>query len=202
MLFRSAGNDTLYGGAGHNTFLFCPGHGQDSIAAELAAAPSERQGVIDFGAEIPLAEIDFQRRGNQLVMTRMNSDDSITVEEFFRDNDPANLWNPISTITFQHDLASLMASEIPSRLSNARMGSAGDDTLSASPRIASLYGGAGDDLLLASAGNDLLDGGAGVDTASYASSQGGVVVDLSLATPQDTQGAGVDTLLAIEHVIG
>ena len=51
-------------------------------------------------------------------------------------------------------------------------------------------------------GADTLDGGAGSDTASYASAKAGVTVDLGLTGPQNTHGAGTDTLVSIENLIG
>jgi Ca2+-binding RTX toxin-like protein len=47
-----------------------------------------------------------------------------------------------------------------------------------------------------------LIGGEGTDTADYADSASGVVVRLALGTPQDTGGAGIDTLSEIENVRG
>jgi Ca2+-binding RTX toxin-like protein len=65
-----------------------------------------------------------------------------------------------------------------------------------------LAGGAGNDLLQGGAGNDYLDGGAGYDAASYANAASGVTVDLSIQGDQNTGGAGVDTLVNIEYLIG
>ena len=48
--------------------------------------------------------------------------------------------------------------------------------------------------LKTSGGVNVLDGGDGVNTASYASAMSGVTVDLGITGPQDTLGAGVDTL--------
>ena len=51
-------------------------------------------------------------------------------------------------------------------------------------------------------GVNVLDGGDGVNTASYASAMSGVTVDLGITGPQDTLGAGVDTLKNIENLVG
>jgi Ca2+-binding RTX toxin-like protein len=56
--------------------------------------------------------------------------------------------------------------------------------------------------LTGNAGNNVLNGGAGVDTASYANAAAGVSVSLASSTAQDTLGAGSDTLIAIEALIG
>ena len=84
-------------------------------------------------------------------------------------------------------------------------GTAGDDTLNGTSGDDTINGLAGNDTLSGGLGNDVLDGGAGdFDTASYldASPILGVVVDLTVAGPQNTIGAGTDTLTGIENIIG
>jgi Ca2+-binding RTX toxin-like protein len=69
-----------------------------------------------------------------------------------------------------------------------------------------LTGDAGDNVLIGGAGDDTLTGGDGdgdgSDTASYAAAGSGVTVDLTLAGPQNTVGAGIDTLAGIENLTG
>ena len=78
---------------------------------------------------------------------------------------------------------------------NRLYGGKSDDTLE---------GGGGDDTLEGGAGVDVLEGGLGTDEASYASSDAGVTVDLSLRdTKQDSGGhAKGDTLTGIENIRG
>ena len=71
-----------------------------------------------------------------------------------------------------------------------------EDFLFASP------GSEGNDTLLSTSGNDTLNGGSGNDTGSYATAAAGVTVDLSLTGPQNTVGAGTDTLVSIENLVG
>jgi serralysin len=77
--------------------------------------------------------------------------------------------------------------------------------------IEAAIGGRGDDmltgngaanLLLGGQGDDALDGGDGFDLASYLGATGAVQVDLSLAGTQDTGGAGADSLVRIEGLLG
>ncbi len=63
-------------------------------------------------------------------------------------------------------------------------------------------GNGGANVLSGNAGNNRLDGQGGADTASYAGAAQAVVVDLDNGEAQDTGGAGVDTLVSIEHLIG
>jgi Ca2+-binding RTX toxin-like protein len=78
----------------------------------------------------------------------------------------------------------------------------GVDTLIGGAGNDSVWGGDGNDLLDGGAGDDTIDGGAGIDTVSYALAEAGVEIDLSLVEDQLTRGAGVDTLISIENVIG
>lgn len=81
------------------------------------------------------------------------------------------------------------------------VGSAFADTLSGDAQDNTIFGGTGDDLISGGAGNNVLDGGTGIDTASYATSVGAVVVNLDLGTSSNGFG-GADTLISIENVMG
>ncbi len=65
-----------------------------------------------------------------------------------------------------------------------------------------LTGAGGADNLTGGGGNDTLDGGPGNDFARYQDAPAGVVVNLTIAGPQDTHGDGVDTLISIENLAG
>jgi Ca2+-binding RTX toxin-like protein len=80
-------------------------------------------------------------------------------------------------------------------------GLAGADTLSGLAGNDLLNGNGDADVLDGGPGNDTLDGGAGVDTASYASATSGVTVAIA-AGAQNTIGAGIDTLIAVENLTG
>ena len=66
-----------------------------------------------------------------------------------------------------------------------------------------LYGHGGDDVLDGGPGDDIIDGGPGANTASYADATAGVIVSLTLqGSAQNTGGAGTDTLINIQNLIG
>jgi Ca2+-binding RTX toxin-like protein len=65
-----------------------------------------------------------------------------------------------------------------------------------------MQGSDGQDVLQGGAGDDGLYGGAGTDMASYAAAIAGVTVSLVPSGAQDTHGAGNDTLIDIEGLIG
>ncbi|MBT7082342.1 MAG: hypothetical protein HN929_12930, partial [Chloroflexi bacterium] len=91
-------------------------------------------------------------------------------------------------------------------------GMAGDDLLSGDAGNDSLFGGAGNDTIEGGTGDDIMNAGAGNDTASYIYPGTAVYVDLTRTDSQDTRtqevidqgldGAGSDTLLSFENVIG
>lgn len=78
-------------------------------------------------------------------------------------------------------------------LNDVLIGTISDDTIT---------GFAGNDTLIGGAGNDVLNGETGSDTASYGDATAGVTVNLNLTSAQNTVGAGIDTLLSIERLIG
>jgi Ca2+-binding RTX toxin-like protein len=86
------------------------------------------------------------------------------------------------------------------------IGSPYDDVLTGSDADNVIQAGGGGDVLTGRGGNDTLDGGSGSDTASYrpapAGATQGVRVDLGVAGPQSTGGAGADTLSGIENLAG
>lgn len=81
-------------------------------------------------------------------------------------------------------------------------GGDGNDVLSGGAGDNILYGDNGNDLLFSGPGNDVLDGGAGNNTVSYELASSGVTVSTAQTDPQDTGGAGVDTLIDIQNLIG
>jgi Ca2+-binding RTX toxin-like protein len=85
-------------------------------------------------------------------------------------------------------------------LANAITGTAGNNLLSGFGGADTLAGMAGADTLVGGSGNDRLDGGTGTDLLTYAEATGAVAVDLGRS--RATGAEGIDTLAAIENVIG
>ena len=81
-------------------------------------------------------------------------------------------------------------------------GSNFNDMLTGNAGANLLNGGAGDDTLDGGAGDDTLNGGTGIDTASYGSALSAVTVNLAINAAQNTLGAGIDILSAIENLTG
>jgi Ca2+-binding RTX toxin-like protein len=81
-------------------------------------------------------------------------------------------------------------------------GSAHGDVLTGGDGANVISGGAGEDLLEGLNGDDTLNGGDGVDTVSYANAGAGVIVSMRDSGPQATGGAGIDTLMRLENIVG
>ncbi|KQM97916.1 hypothetical protein ASE85_13670 [Sphingobium sp. Leaf26] len=87
-------------------------------------------------------------------------------------------------------------------LAQAIVGNSGNNSLIGLGGNDVLEGGTGDDVLNGGLGNDTLDGGTGTDTVTYAGGAAGVTVSLAIAGAQNTVGAGSDTLISVENLIG
>lgn len=212
------GEDTLIGGSGSNRFV----HYRGDVL--LAANPEGSVAGINT-LELPLIwpeDLILERQGDQLRLTYKNQGlagySTIRVEDFFRDFTVLNRWNPLQFITFGSG-ARWDARTLAARFPNSFIGSSSDNKLSGRDSddwldgmqgndllqgLAghdTLQGGSGSDTLIGGPGNDLLLGGEGLDTASWAGITTAVRVNLTLSGPQDS-GAGLDTLVSIEHLTG
>ncbi len=68
--------------------------------------------------------------------------------------------------------------------------------------IENITGSSAADTIEGDGGNNVLSGGNGADLLSYAHAAGGVSVNLSLSTAQNTGAAGIDTLTLFENLAG
>ncbi|HEX2039590.1 MAG TPA: fibronectin type III domain-containing protein [Acidimicrobiales bacterium] len=82
------------------------------------------------------------------------------------------------------------------------LGSDHNDVLTGDENANVIEGGAGNDTINGRLGDDTLSGDAATNTVSYAGAPSGVTVTLSLATRQNTGGAGNDLLSGFLHIIG
>ena len=105
-----------------------------------------------------------------------------------------------------------MATIIGTNGNNILNGTASTDTIIGLAGNDQLLANGGNDRLNGGVGNDVLNGGLGIDTADYSNlliggttyigATAGVTVNLNLTGAQNTKGAGSDTLLSIENLIG
>lgn len=81
-------------------------------------------------------------------------------------------------------------------------GTAGNDILIGTTGNDIINGLDGVDVIEGLAGNDTLNGGNGIDTLTYTNATSSITLNLSLTTPQNTGGAGLDTITNFENLTG
>ncbi|MBO9621365.1 MAG: hypothetical protein J7500_01505 [Sphingomonas sp.] len=168
-----AGNDWLSGGGGDDTLI--GGAGNDTVGYGSASA----------GVVVDLSNMGPQDTGGAGVDV-LQSVENISGSGFDDVLTGDGVGNVLAGDAGQDWLSGGGGSDIET-------GGEGHD---------SVWGGEADDLLDGGAGDDTIWGGAGIDTVTYAAAQTGVEIDLSWTEEQDTRGAGVDTLVSVENVVG
>ncbi|WP_416357031.1 M10 family metallopeptidase C-terminal domain-containing protein [Aureimonas phyllosphaerae] len=225
-LLGGAGDDTLSGGEGRN--LLDGGEGFDTVSyADASGAVDVRLGntlpqTVSVGTQDRLVGIEA------VIGSRFDDRFSGTDrDEHFFGGDGDDLFHASrgsdlvdggagrDTLSFQAfasgvsaDLSTEARQEVAAGTSlrivsiEALTGSEHADTLRAGDSGSTILALRGDDLVIGGAGNDTLDGGAGSNTISYETAASGVVVTLGLEGPQDTRGAGVDTIRRFQGLVG
>ncbi|WP_144392159.1 calcium-binding protein [Pleionea sediminis] len=78
------GNDLLVGGAGDDRYVFRPGAGQDIIDNSVGEDGTD---WLLFTGDITSDRLNFSRSGNDMVITISNSDDKVTVKNWYLGNE-------------------------------------------------------------------------------------------------------------------
>ncbi|AGI23743.1 HlyJ hemolysin-like protein [Pseudomonas sp. ATCC 13867] len=171
VLEGGAGNDTLYGSFGNDTYVFNLGDGSDLL---IERRPDQAYGNVApsfdellFGEGIDAADLSFVRQGFDLLIAHANGSDQILVQNWFRG--PTEHFK-LNSLYFA-DGSELSQSEIESLV--VYRGTAAADSINGSDQNDTVYVGAGDDQVWAGSGedrvygeadSDYLDGQAGDDT--------------------------------------
>ena len=114
---------------------------------------------------------------------------------------PGDMLEVILTVTDAGGLSTQRTVQIEI-VNNLLSGTNGNDSLVGTAGADNIQALNGNDIVQGRGGNDLLDGGAGTDTVSYIQATGGVTVNLSQTTAQDTVSDGVDTITNFENLTG
>ncbi|MBM4329357.1 MAG: hypothetical protein FJ118_19610 [Deltaproteobacteria bacterium] len=145
ILDGGTGNDRLFGEAGNDTYMFRRGSGQDIIIDPDPTA--DNADTIWLGSNLTPEEVVLRRSGNNLVLRIKDTNDVLTVQDYFKND---SLLNRVEQIQFM-DGAVWTHDDI---LLQIVAPTEGDDII---------YGGAGDDAINGAGGNDALYGNAGND---------------------------------------
>ncbi|MGQ7793183.1 M10 family metallopeptidase C-terminal domain-containing protein [Faunimonas sp. B44] len=208
VLDGQAGNDTIYGGIGNDTLLggagndlLYGGFGTDTVNGGagndvIYVLDGEYGDNVDGGGGTD--RYDFSAFVNYYVAISLAAGTSQVYDSF------GNPFGPLNTVTGVENVTggALGDTITGSGTANVLDGNAGNDFLRGLAGNDTLIGRDGNDILDGGAGDDILHGGAGIDEARYGSATAGVTVDLALAGAQNTGGAGIDTLTAIENLTG
>lgn len=158
-LMGGKGNDYLKNSAGSDTYLFGRNDGTDTIEQSDMTDPAiQGQDNITFIGGINVQDISLSSVGVDLIISFNQTDDQITVENFF------TAGNKLQTIHFA-DGISWSFDDIKSQLPEGA-------TLIASDQGSRLEGGIGDDTLISGIGDDDLIGGSGSDTYIFGQNWG------------------------------
>lgn len=89
VLDGGAGDDTLNGGAGSNTYLFGRGYGHDTVSSEAALA-AETERYVLFLEAIGANDLWFSRAANNLDVSIVSTQDTLTISDWFTDPNNQN----------------------------------------------------------------------------------------------------------------
>ncbi len=225
-LIGGTGNDTVNGGAGDDTIVYRSGDGSDSIDG---GADSDTLRIIEATAgandtaRIVMANGLITRVGDATVSNVENvqldlgagvdtldyngTTDAVSVNLLSGAATGFNFVRGVENVIGGVNNDTLLGNNADNSLDGAAgddtvRGGFGNDAISGGAGNDQLYGEQGDDVLNGGAGDDRIDGGVGIDTASYAGAAQGVNVSLATTQPQNTGGAGTDTLIGIENLTG
>ncbi len=181
-----AGNDSLSGSIGNDTYIFDKGYGKDTIIDY-----DETAGNVDsilFGANISREDLSYRRVINSLEFTVNNSEDKLTIEDYFLASNAVEVLQLADNSVFNNsdfenlDIYGTDAKETIMGDTKDNViyglagmdeirGGAGNDTLKGGDDSDFIYGEDGNDTIYGESGSDKLNGGAGNDT--YVFSTGG-----------------------------
>ena len=164
IFISSNGNDSFNGNEWQkDRYLFRSGHGQDVIKDfGYVSEKSKRNDLCFEGAK--LADTQFVRLGNDLIIKAYGTSDSVTLLDYFNsDNRAFNFVFDNETITYEELMSRYTFTHSGDDGDNKISGCDGKDILSGGAGNDTLWGGAGDDILDGGEGNDILEGGKGYD---------------------------------------
>jgi uncharacterized repeat protein (TIGR01451 family) len=201
-LVGRAGNDIMSGGAGNDYLEGDSGndtqHGDDGIDALLPGLGNDP--VVDCGAGVDA--VSYGDIGTAGVTVDLNTTTAQNTGAGGTDTisncEGAVGSNGNDTLTGtpgNNNFIGLLGNDTIS-------GGGGTDVIEADAGNDTITGGDGNDSLLPGTGDDSVDGGAGTDAVSYPEISAALTVDLGNTGPQNTGGAGTDTITTVENAAG
>ena len=123
------GNDTLMGETGNDTYIFRRGSGQDTII-DADSTPGNID-TIWLGSNLTPEDITLRRSENNIVLRINDTNDTLTIKDFFRNNSPLNRVEQIQfmdgTVWNEDDI--MRESQVPTDGDDIFYGTSGNDTI-------------------------------------------------------------------------
>ena len=169
ILIGGTGNDILYGGGGQkDIFQFEKGHGQDIIGEGVFDRDIAKSNDLIFKGAYS-ANAAFSRYGYDLIIHAYGSDDSVTINGYFRGSNKQafNFIFDDKTINYQYIVNNFTLTFIGDshrNLENGWDGWEGKNIISGGADNDDIYGNKQDDILNGDDGDDYLNGQDGNDT--------------------------------------
>ena len=174
-LSGNEGNDTLYGNEGNDTYIFGKGDGQDTIINKTTHKPNNWSNTIQidsgndtiqFKEGISKEDIIYSQTNNDLVLSIKDTEDSLTVKDFFSNNFKAinELKFSDGSILSYADIVTNIFTDISTDNDDTIQGTILDDTINAKDGNDVINSYNGNDTLTGGKGNDTLNAGEGSDT--------------------------------------
>ena len=174
ILIGGSGNDILRGGNLHkDRYEFEAGHGHDVIDDYGYENINSMNEVVFKGAN--LADAEFIRSGNDLIIRAYGSEDSLRLPNYFRSDMYTRSFNLMfddQNITAAYLKKNYTFTQTGDENDNKLVGWYGNDILSGGSGNDTLSGREGDDILNGGTGNDTLYGGKGDDTYTFTKNHG------------------------------
>lgn len=190
------GNDYSDGLGGNDLFTFNQGDGNDTIYGEFGSD------TLSLGAGLSWSTLTFSR-SDEDVRLHFSTGDTVLLKDTFSIFGTETLRFADATSRTMQDLKTHILSKTQTTGNDVILGFRGNDVLSGGLGDDSMDGSGDDDTLEGGVGADTIDGGnwAAIDTASYASSGAGVVVDLETGVHRGGDAQG-DVLIDIDNLMG
>ena len=160
------GNNAITGGGGVDRIVFGRGSGQDSLARGNDSSPYPLGDIVEFGANVSLADLAFSRiddiggsadSGKHLLIKINGTTDQLKINQQF-----GGFTNEEPTVRefLFADGSRLSAAQVQAMFASS---TSGNDLVRGGNQGDTLTGGVGDDIIYGFDGDDVIDGGTGND---------------------------------------
>ena len=198
-IIGNRGNDMLCGGTGNDIYVFNKGDGADTI---IDHDGNDMIKFNDFSAN----DISLRQEFNDVVITSKDSNDKITIKDFYDNNGNATssikkiIFNDNSVWDYQTIInnSSIKATEESDKFYLSDK----DDIFDALGGDDEIYGEDGNDTLIGGIGNDTLNGGCGDDTYIFNKGDGADIIEDWSGTDTIKFGEGIrkEDLIVLRNI--